>query len=481
MLNTQPEMPARVSATLPTDPDDFSLVRGGALFRLWRRTRLSGDAMQFTRRRVLAVIAITWVPLLVLSILEGHAWGSGVALTFLQDVETHVRLLIAAPLLLYAEVRVHRGIPSIVREFVITGLVPDAARPRFDAAIASALRLRNSVVAELLLLAFVYAVGIPFVWRDQVALDVNSWYATAADGRLHPFAAGWWAGLVAMPVFQFLCLRWYFRMLIWARFMWQVSRIPLKLEPLHPDGTAGLHFLALSERAYRPVLLGLGTVLAGMMANRIFYTGAKLLDFKVEIVGTVALLTFAVLGPLLFFWQPAPRGAAQGNRALSDRWGSVMRASSTTSGWAGDLRPRSRCSAAPTSSRSRIFATASSWSMACTMVPFSTRNIMWLAVAVLAPVAPLLLTTFSVEELVDRAVAGALLKRCDLVRSERRSPESRPGDVDGRFRSRRHATAAGTRVREAGPGSRDCALARHSAGVVPLQRRNALENTPGAA
>ena len=272
--------------------------------------------MQFTRRRVLAVIAITWVPLLVLSILEGHAWGSGVALTFLKDVETHVRLLIAAPLLLYAEVRVHRGIPSIVREFVVTGLVTDAARPRFDAAIASALRLRNSVVAELLLLAFVYAVGIPFVWRDQVALDVNSWYATAADGRLHPFVAGWWAALVAMPVFQFLCLRWYFRMLIWARFMWQVSRIPLKLEPLHPDGTAGLHFLALSERAYRPVLLGLGTVLAGMMANRIFYAGAKLVDFKVEIVGTVALLTFAVLGPLLFFWQPAPRGAAQRNRAL---------------------------------------------------------------------------------------------------------------------------------------------------------------------
>jgi hypothetical protein len=33
-----------------------------------------------------------------------------------------------------------------------------------------------------------------------------------------------------------------------------------------------------------------------MIANRIFYAGAKLLDFKLELVGTVALMVFAVLG-----------------------------------------------------------------------------------------------------------------------------------------------------------------------------------------
>ena len=47
------------------------------------------------------------------------------------------------------------------------------------------------------------------------------------------------------------------------------------------------------------MLLALGTVLAGMIANRIFHEGAKLLEFKVEIVGTVGLLVFLVLGPLL--------------------------------------------------------------------------------------------------------------------------------------------------------------------------------------
>ena len=198
-----------------------------------------------------------------------------------------------------------------MRRFVLDGVITDAVRPQYDAAIASAMRLRNSVTAEVLLIAFVYGVGVPFVWRDQVALDVNSWYATAMDGRLHPWLAGWWAGLVAMPVFQFLCLRWYWRLFIWARFLWQVSRIDLKLEPAHPDGAAGLHFLAFVDRTFRPLLLALGTVLAGMMANRIFYAGGRLLDFKVEMAGTVVLLVFAILGPLLAFLACAARGTTQ--------------------------------------------------------------------------------------------------------------------------------------------------------------------------
>ena len=75
---------------------------------------------------------------------------------------------------------------------------------------------------------------------------------------------------------QFLLLRWYFRLFIWARFLWQVSRIELKLMPLHPDRCGGLGFLASVSYAFSPLLLAQGVLLAGMMANRIFYMGAKL-------------------------------------------------------------------------------------------------------------------------------------------------------------------------------------------------------------
>ena len=97
---------------------DFSLVLGGPLYQLWRRTRLAGDALQLLRRRIVVLITVAWVPLLALSIAEGHAWGS-VALPFLHDIEMHVRLLVALPLLVVAELVVHRrtrtGGPAVSR------------------------------------------------------------------------------------------------------------------------------------------------------------------------------------------------------------------------------------------------------------------------------------------------------------------------------------------------------------------------------
>ena len=285
----------------PALTPDFSLVLGGPLYQLWRGTRLADDALRLLHRRVLVIVLLAWVPLLLLSIAEGHAWGDRVRLPFLHDVELHVRLLIALPLMVLAELVVHQRMRPVVGQFLDRGLIPDAARPQFDAAIVSAMRLRNSVAAEVLLIAFVYIVGVGFVWRTQVALDVPSWYGVPADGRLQPSGAGWWLGLVSLPLFQFLLLRWYFRLFIWARFLWQVSHIDLRFVPTHPDRAGGLGFLGAVAYAFAPVLLAQGAMLSGMMASKIFYAGATLPEFKVELIGLVALLVFAILGPLLVF------------------------------------------------------------------------------------------------------------------------------------------------------------------------------------
>jgi hypothetical protein len=328
-------------------------------------------------------------------------------MTFLQDIEVHARMLVAVPLFMLTEVWAHRELPPIVRHFVLDGLITPAARPRFDAAIESATRLRNSVLAELLLIAFVYAVGVAVLWRTQFALDVNSWYASADGGRLQPTLAGWWMILVSMPVFLFLFLRWCFRLLIWTRFLWQVSRLGLDLEPAHPDGMAGLRFVTMTEHAYRPFLLALGSVLSGMMANRILYTDAALNEFKLDIVGTVILVLFAVLGPLLVF-VPNLRSARRRGIAeygeLGQRYAREFRRKWTRGGAAAD---------------EPLLGTADIQSLAdlhnayqvvenIPIVPFRVRDLALSTLTVLLPLAPLLLTTFSVEELFDRLVSAFL-------------------------------------------------------------------------
>ena len=164
----------------PFSPElpDFSLILGGPLYQLLRRAHLSGDAADLVWRRVIALAIITWLPLLALSIAEGHAWGDSVKVPFLFDVDVHARFLLALPLLIVAELVVHRRMRLVVGTFVKRGLVPDHARERFDAAIAAAMRLRNSVLAEVLLIALVYGLGVLFIWRKHAALEFPTWYGT---------------------------------------------------------------------------------------------------------------------------------------------------------------------------------------------------------------------------------------------------------------------------------------------------------------
>jgi hypothetical protein len=207
------------------------------------------------RRRVIVSVTITWLPLLVLAALEGNAWVGNAAVPFLRDIEVHSRFLVALPLLVIAELVVHQRMRPLVEQFLKRKLIPENAMVALDAAVSSAFRLRNSMLVEVLLIAFVYVVGISIIWRQNVVLDTSTWYATPSAGGSKLSVAGMWYGYVSMPIFQFLLLRWYFRLFVWTRFLWQVSRINLQLVPTHPDRAGGLGFLTATVYAFIPLLI----------------------------------------------------------------------------------------------------------------------------------------------------------------------------------------------------------------------------------
>src|SRR4029434_6249022 len=89
------------------DPSDFSLVLGGPLFQLVRQTALYDEALLPPRQRIIVISLLAWLPLLVLSSLEGQLLGGSAAVPFLLDVEVHIRFLVVVPLLIIAELVVH--------------------------------------------------------------------------------------------------------------------------------------------------------------------------------------------------------------------------------------------------------------------------------------------------------------------------------------------------------------------------------------
>jgi hypothetical protein len=383
------------------EPPEFSLVLGGPLYQLWRRTRLSGDTLELLRRRIVVSVLLAWVPLLVLSLVEGHAWAGSVTLPFFHDIEMHVRLLLALPLLIMAELVVHQRMRPVVGQFMTRGLVTHEARAKFDAAIASAMRLRNSIAAEVLLIAIVYVVGVGFIWRTQVALDVTSWHGVPVDGKSHPSLAGWWMGCVSLPLFQFLLLRWYFRLFIWARFLWQVSRLNLSVMPMHPDRCGGLSFLSLASKAFSPVLVAQGALLAGVMADRIFFAGATLVEFKLEIIGLVAVMVFAVLGPLLVFLPQLAAAKRKGTREydnLAQRYAREFDHKWLRGGAPADEPLIGSADIQSLADLGNSYAVVKEMRI----MPFTMQTVLQLAVTTLLPVAPLLLTMIPLEELLGR-------------------------------------------------------------------------------
>ncbi len=395
-MNKNPD----TTATASEGPPDFSLVLGGPLYQLLRRAHLSGNVLEMVTRRIVVLSLFAWLPLLALSVVEGNAWG-GVKVPFLLDVDVHVRFLLALPLFIVAELLVHQRMHAVIQRFVGRGLVPETAREKFDAAIASALRLRNSAVAELLLIAIVYGVGVLVIWRSRGALDVATWYGMVAGGQMQPTLAGWWFGCVGLPLVQFILLRWYFRLFIWARFLWHVSRIDLNLMPMHPDRAGGLGFLSNVTYAFGPLLAGQGVLLAGLMANRIFFTGARFIDFKVELIAMVTVLVLVVLAPLFVFTPMLLRAKREG---LSKYSAFAMR-------YVREFDRKWLSSGAPPDEPlvgngdiQSLADLANSYEVIKGMkpVPFSRETVLRLVVIVLLPTAPLLLTAVPFGELIDQ-------------------------------------------------------------------------------
>ena len=376
---------------------DFSIVLGGPLFQALRRAHLSGNVLELVRRRILVLSVVAWVPLLALSAVDGKAWGAEVAVPFLYDVDAHLRFLVALPLLIVAELVVHQRMRPVVVQFVTMGLVGDAIRERFDAAIESAMRLRNSMLAEVLMIAIVYGVGILVVWRYYIALGAPTWYATPEGEGRRLYLAGWWYFLVSLPLFQFLLLRWYFRLFVWARFLWQVSRLDIAYAPMHPDRTGGIGFLSRIGYAFTPLLLAQGTLLAGMIANRIFFDGASLAQFKLEVFTFVAVMVGLVLAPLLVFVVPLSRAKRAGLRDYGHLAKDLV--DEFDAKWLGGRAHGEPLVGSPDPSSLCDIAASFDVVREMRVVPITRDTVLQLVVMTLLPVGPLLLTMVSVEEL----------------------------------------------------------------------------------
>jgi len=380
------------------EPPDFSLVLGGPLYQIYRRTHISGPMLELLQRRVLVISLSAWLPLAVLAAIEGHLRLHGQGLTFFGDIESHVRFLVALPLFIFAELIVHSRLRPVIKLFVERKIIAPEELPRFNAAVEAALRARNSPWLEIALLLFTYIAGHLF-WQHQVALEGTTWYAHPDGSGIHLTLAGYWFSFVSIPIFQFIFLRWYLRLGIWFLFLWRTSRLKLQLLPTHPDRAGGIGFIGGTSYAFAPILFAQGVLLAGLIASRIFYQGQSLMSFKVGIIGAAGFFVLVILGPLTMFSPQLNRTRLDGLR----EYGSFATTYVTDfdEKWIRGGPKGELLGAADIQSLADL---ANSYAVLTEMrqVPFTLKDISRLALATVLPILPLLLTVMPLEELLTR-------------------------------------------------------------------------------
>jgi hypothetical protein len=384
--------------TLPVDPPEFSLVLGGALFQLSRRSRLTGEALERLYRQAIVFTLVAWLPLLLLSLLDRHAIRSaGIKVPFLHDIEANVRFLVALPVLVLAELGVQKRVSPLIRRFIDRRIIEVRDLPAFAKAVNSARRVRDLVFVEVSLLILVYTIGL-WVWRSQIAWGDRTWYALPDGTHLHLTLAGYWYAFVSIPIFQFLLIRWYLRLAIWFRLLWQISRLHLRLSAAHPDRAGGIGFLGGGSFAFAPILFAQGSLLSGFIADRVLIGKQPLMAFKVEAIGTVVFLVVIILGPLLMF-TPQLTGAL---RKSSAEYG--LLASRFVSSFEEKWMRRGDYEAEELLRNEDVRSLAEMSNVYTDVrqmrpVPFWTNDIIRLAVAVAIPLVPLSLTVLSPAEL----------------------------------------------------------------------------------
>lgn len=388
--------------------EDFSLVLGGPIYQIWRRLFLAGPALELLGRRMIAIPLVAWLPLLLLTVYERLAIGPGVRVPFLYDFESHVRFLVAIPLLLVAELVVHERIRTVVRHFLDSGVITRDVLPGFQAAVDRALRVRNAFVFELALLVLVFGFGW-VLWESSSAVtrSTSTWYAIVDGTHQRSTFAGWWNVHVSVPIFQFLLLRWYFRILVWSLFLWRVSRLDLRLTATHPDRAGGLGLLADVADAFAPLIVAQSAFLSALIGSRILFHGRTLVSFQYEITAFVVLQLLLVLGPLCVFSPTLFALKREGRREYGVLAARYTREFHTK--WIQDGAPAGE----PLIGSADIQSLAdlgNSYDVVREMrgVPFGRDTIIQVVVAALAPLLPLALTVVPAEEILKR-LFGMLL------------------------------------------------------------------------
>jgi hypothetical protein len=381
---------------------EFSLVKGGLLFKLLGHMRLMKPDLEPLYSRAISLALFAWLPLLFLSAIHGLALSGSIKIPFLYDITVAVRLLLAIPLLVWAEQMVDSRSNEVIRHFIESGLVDDKDTPKYESIVRRVMKMVDFIPAEGVIAVLVIVNTVFF--RLEYSGVSSTWQFLVTPSGMTRTPAGWWHLAVSIPIFQFLLWRWLYRYLIWCWFLWRVSLLDLHLIATHPDRVGGLAFLGVLQVKFCPIAFALASVLSAYVGMEVIFGGAALKQYTMMIVGNVALILIIFLGPYLVFYLPLFEAKRRGFLAYSSLANDYTL--SFDRKWIGGGAPAGE-SLLGTSDIQSLADISNSFGIVRDMrlVPFDMKlTIIPYVLCAVIPFAPLALTVFPINEIITKII-----------------------------------------------------------------------------
>jgi hypothetical protein len=275
---------------------DLSLVSGSPLYHWLVKFGFISASVSSVKFKVLAAVVITWLPLVALTWWQGNETGRPMLSAFLANFQESIRFLLILPLLMLAQLQIRPWVTHVVRYFIKSGIVPEEQLTAYARIISHTQNLRDSIWVEVALL--ILAVGTSAFGIAVMPHRVDNNWRYAAG---HVSVAGIWFRFVSMPYFRFFWFCWFWRIGLWWFMLFRISLLKLRLVPTHPDCRGGLGFLASGHNNFAILAFALSCHISAVLGEEILYKGHSLDDLKGTILLSIIVITSLSTLPLLVF------------------------------------------------------------------------------------------------------------------------------------------------------------------------------------
>jgi hypothetical protein len=367
-------------------PHWFSITEGGPFDHLVRRLHLRRPTGMV---KVWWLAGLAWLPLMI-GATVGKLAGAPVDPIVL-DISVHARFLVAIPLIFVSLALLEPQIGGAVR-MLYDGTMADEAQ--LDRIVAKGERLRDSAIAEAVLLVMALAVGQLGMWGVIGASGVFT-------GITHPLEWSFvrvWYCTVSLPILQFLMLRWFWRWVVWSNMMVELSHLPLAAIATHPDRAGGLAFFAWPTGGYMWFVAAFSSVLSGAWGTQMLHHSITVPTIGATLVAFLVIAAVVGYAPLFLFSGHIYRARrrdifTQGLFSLHyvrDFNGKWIRGNEGSALGSGDIQ-----SLADMGNAYQVVATTR-------VIVFNPMTLKNLAIAALVPMLPLIATVIPLEKVVGK-------------------------------------------------------------------------------